>query len=226
VVIMARTMLLALLLALPLAGCGVDRSEQSVVRILLPLDGLPVGAGGAVRDARGLFDLEQVGVYVVASASAEDIESTITVDWPDEELAEPPAQAELTLLLPAGSGRTIEVLALVVDPTSGLQAHAGSTTEDLAGGTELTIDLELGPVPTSSVDETLALPDGVDAAEVVALHPVDVEHEVLYPAATFTPLTSSLEASAGPLPSGRSIAWTARTVSGEWVDLEVETVVP
>jgi len=53
-----------------------------------------------------------------------------------------------------------------------------------------------------------------------------VEHDVLYPAATFTAGAVTLEVHAEALPSGRPVRWTLLTLSGDWVDADEETLVP
>jgi hypothetical protein len=224
---MPRTTL-AIAASLVLAHCGVDRldADSSVVRILLALDAPPSGTGGAVRDARGRFDLAAVGVFVAVTVDAEDMEEPVTADWPDTSLEEIPDQAELTLMLPAGPERTFEGLALVLDASRGLEAYSGTTTQDLSGGTEMDVDLELEPLEAASVTETVELPASVEAGNVHTLHPVDVEHEILYPPAVFLPGEGVLEVSSTVLPRGRSVYWTILTASEEWVDTGQETHVP
>jgi hypothetical protein len=214
--------------ALVLAGCGVDRIDDgSVIRLLVPLDEhAPGGSGGAVRDERGMFDLEQVGVYVLVTVSAEDIEAPITTDWPDVMPAAAPAQAEIEIMVPAGSDRTIEVMALVVDEGGELEVFSGRVTESLPGGNEVDLEIALEPESTSSVDTTLGMPAGVEAGEVHAVHPVDAAERVLYPAATFTVEGGAIHVTAGSLPPARPVTWTLHTLSDEWVDIDEETIVP
>jgi hypothetical protein len=222
---------LAVALVLVLPRCGVDRLDHggATVRIVFGLDGGPVGQGGsAARDARGVFDLEQAGIYLAVTATADDME-TVVEDWPDAEVESIPDQVELEMTVEAGSDRTFEALVLVLDDEGVLDVFSGSrTVDELPGGTEWEMDPPLAleertPVPVEAV---LSLPDGLDVDDVGSVHPVDARLDVRYPAAGFTVVGADLEVRAEQVVAGRSVKWSVLTTSAEWVDLERETEVP
>lgn len=209
-------------LAVLAAGCGVDRLPAGDTRVHIMFD-MPGVQGGAVRDDRGLFDLQDVGAYVAVTVRAEDFEVPIVADWPDT--PNPADEAEIEMLVPAGTGRTLEALVLVLSDDD-LSAYTGQTSVDLIGGTDMDIDLHVDPSQTAPVHETLSLDGGPDPGQVIVVHPVDVEHDVLYPAAEFSIVEGSLDVHSGSLPRGRPVRWTLLTLSGEWFDLDGETQVP
>ena len=222
---------LAMALVLVLSRCGVDRLDHdgAMVRIVFGLDGDPVGhGGGAARDARGVFDLEQAGIYLAVEASADDME-TVVEDWPDSEVETIPGRVELEMTVEAGTDRTFEALVLVLDDEGTLGVFSGSrTVDELPGGTVWEMDPPLAleertPVPVETV---LSLPDGLDADDVSSVHPVDADHDVRYPAAAFAVVGADLEVSVDALPPGRTVGWSVYTATAEWVDLEQETEVP
>jgi len=230
---MVRTTIrtLAVALALVLTQCGVDRldPDASSVRILFGLDGDLAGrGGGAARDARGVFALEEAGIYLAVTARADDME-TVVEDWPESEVESIPDQVELTMTVKAGSDRTFEALVLVLDDAGALWVFSGSrTVDELPGGTQYEMDppLALDEQTPASVEEVLVLPAGLAVDDVRAVHAVDGALEVRYPAAAFTPLGADLEVTATSLAPGRSVTWSILTADDEWVDLEQETHVP
>jgi hypothetical protein len=217
--------------ALLMLQCGVDRADPdaSSVRMTFCLQGDPVGSGGgAARDARGVFDLEEAGIYLMVKAHADDMEPVIE-DWPESEVENIPDQVELTMTVTAGRDRTFEALVLVLDDGGVLSTYSGSrTVDELPGGTEYEIDppLALEEQTPASVDEVLELPAELDVDDVRSVHPVDAELDVRYPEAVFTQVGSDLEVQASALAPGRSVTWSVLTASAEWVDLEQETNVP
>ncbi|MBW2262448.1 MAG: hypothetical protein JRG91_10785 [Deltaproteobacteria bacterium] len=222
---------LAAVMALFLLQCGVDRMDPDAasVRIMFGLDGDHVGrGGGAARDAQGVFDLEEAGIYLMVKAHADDMEPVIE-DWPDAEVESVPDQVELTMTVKAGSDRTFEALVLVLDDGGALSAYSGRrTVDELPGGTEYEMDppLALEEQAPASVEAVLELPAELAVDDVRSVHAVDVELDVRYPAAEFTPVGVDLEVRAAALAPGRSVTWSVLTASAEWVDLEQETSVP
>ena len=218
---MVRRAIVAVAIA-AIAGCGVDRAPAGGVGVRIMFE-LP-DPGGAARDARGLFDLEGSGVYVAVTVRADDLEDPIVADWPDAPNAVAPAEIEL--LVPAGEGREFEALALVISGSGDLTAHGGRATRDLAGGTEIDLDLALEPIGTAPADESFPIADVPDPAQIASLHPVDVALDVLYPPAEVAAGAGSLDVHSAALPRGRDVRWTALLLSGDWVDLPGTTEVP
>jgi hypothetical protein len=148
------------------------------------LSGPMADPGTPVVDGSGYAHLDLFPLFLVVEIRAADLDTPVLGSWPDEVPDPTPDEVELDLVVPAGSGRRIEVALLVADEggsvTTSVSPAPGEapTTADVVSGETSVVDVALTELPRGLVRATWA--SGVEVASVAW---VDASARVVLPPA-------------------------------------------
>ncbi len=197
----------ALAPALLSAACFVDGTADPVAaRITLALGG--VTKGGLVAPDETI-DLDERPCYVAATVSAEDLAAPVRAAWACDPGDTPGGTAELSLEVPAGDERELQVVVFLMEP-EGLVTLTDFRREDWSSGV---VDLDITPTEaaTGQVDGFIT---GTDR-DVVAVRLVDNETGVRLPPVATTASGGGFHFTADRVPRGRFFRLELELTDGE-----------
>ena len=205
---MSRFFLLSSLVFMVL-GCFVTSSDRTTIVVSLDLSSGP----GPARENDGLVHLSTVGWFAAVKVTSSDDMEEQRSEWPNGSSSGD--TAEMSLDVPAGSGRSIEVVVFgTVGERVDVFSEASPLVYDLTGGQELVIDVSLTETEYGIIQGTITGPLASQAAYVAA---VDRDLGVLYPSQSVT-VGTSVRYELAHLPINRDF-WIRVTLSdGRTVD--------
>lgn len=189
------TLLAGAALTISLCACLVrGEPDPTVAQITLALGGVTKGGPVAATDA---VDLDERPCYVAASVSAPDLAEPVMSAWACDRGEAPGGTAALTLELPAGSDRTLQVVAFVREE-DGLHTFTALTHHDWPSG-PVDVDVDATEVAVGDVDGFVT---GA-AHDVVSARLVDLDTGALLPSVPAIPSEGGFHFTISRVPAGR-----------------------